>query len=119
MVVVSLLVFLGAYFIAVMRELEAYYGSYIDPILYLSLALFVISPFLFFVRDKVFLCWIRFAIVWLIVSGILIAFTPEYSGGWLSIEPGKEQVSVWLAQLFVPASLILLIWKSRKTPKKK
>jgi hypothetical protein len=81
-----------------------------------SLALLVISPFLFFVRDKTFLCWSRFALIWLVVSVMLILLTPEYyRGGFLNLNPTKEQVSMWLAQFFVPASILLLAWKSRKT----
>lgn len=83
-------------------------------IFHFSLSLLAVSPFLFFVRDEVFKKWLRFAGVWFTIAAVLIAITPEYQGGWMSIGPTKESVSIWMGALFVIGSLAKLAWDSRK-----
>jgi cell division protein FtsW (lipid II flippase) len=91
-----------------------HYNNYIDPLAFMSIFIFAVSIVLFFINDKVFLKWLRFAVVWVILSTILIALTPEYSGGWISMNPDKESVSIWLGLLFVILSLAKIIWDSKK-----
>jgi hypothetical protein len=79
-----------------------------------ALSLLVVSLFLFFVRDTVFLKWLRFAMIWFAVAAVLIAATPTYTGGWMSFGPTKESVSIWLSMLFVAVSSIKLVWDMRK-----
>lgn len=83
-------------------------------VFHIFLAVFVISSFLFFVTDKVFLKWLRFSIAWVILSIILIALAPTSSGLWLPMNPTKEFVSIWMAILFVILSLGKIIWNSVK-----
>lgn len=114
-VIFSVLVF-GYGYIAVNFDGLGIYNSFVDSLMFLSLSLIVVSPFLFFVRDEVFKKWLRFAGVWFGVAAILIALSPEYSGGWgPSLNPTKESVSIWMASLFVIISLAKITWDSRKS----
>ncbi len=77
-----------------------------------SLSLILISPFLFFVSDYIFLRWLRFAAIWLVLAAICIILAPEYQGGWLGMGPEKESVSFWMSVLLVILSLIQLVWEN-------
>ena len=94
------------------------YGSYVDPLMFLSLFLLIISPMLFFVRDAVFLKWLKFAIAWFALAAIFIALSPVYSGGSIGLNPTKESVSIWMGSLFVIISLAQLFWVSRNLKKR-
>lgn len=93
------------------------YNPYIDPLMFLSISLIAISPFLFFVHDMVFLKWLRFALVWFALAVVFIILSPEYQGGWIGIGPEKESVSIWMSSLFVIISLIKISWDSWKIRK--
>ncbi|HWQ59767.1 MAG TPA: hypothetical protein VN420_01315, partial [Candidatus Fimivivens sp.] len=85
------------------------------PILLLTLAFLVVTPFLFFVRDEIFKKWLWFALAWFIVSGVLIALAPQYVYSFLPLYAiTKATVTYWSSVLFVPLSLGLLLWLSRK-----
>jgi hypothetical protein len=84
----------------------------IRTLFHIFLATLVISSFLFFVSDKSFLKWLRFAVVWIFLSVFLIYAIPEYQGGWISIAPGKELASIWMSELFVILSLGKIVWDS-------
>ncbi len=89
----------------------------IRTIFHFSLSLLCISPFLFFVTDTLFKKWFWFGVVWIFISIIFIAFTPEYSGSWFIGGPEKESVSVWMASLLLLLSLTFIsyeTWKNRK-----
>jgi hypothetical protein len=75
----------------------------------------VVSPALFFVRDTVFLKWLRFAIVWFAVAVVLIVLAPVSTGGWMNFGPTKELVSIWMGALFVVISLVKLAWDSKES----
>lgn len=85
---------------------------------HVTLSLLIVTPFLFFVRDVVFLKWLRFGLVWFFVAVVLIALAPEYSGGWgPNLNPTKESVSIWMAFIFVIMSFAKLAcdsWKMRR-----
>ena len=90
-----------------------------EPLFILSFSLIAISLFLFFINDKVFLKWLRFALGWIILSVILITLAPVSSGGWMSMfNPTKESVSIWMGSLFVILSLVKIVWDSKKSRKK-
>lgn len=87
-------------------------------IFHIFLAILIISLVLFFVTDKIFLKWIRFTVVWIILSIILIAITPTYPGGWMPImAPDKESVSISMGSLLVILSLGQIVWQSWKARK--
>lgn len=84
------------------------------PLFITSLFLLSISPFLFFISDKAFLKWLRFALTWLVLSFVFIALAPVYRGGWMNIGPTKESISIWMGSLFIIISLIKIIWDSKQ-----
>src|SRR3989339_532519 len=89
----------------------------IEPAVIFSIFLLIISPFLFFINDKIFLKWLRFAGVWIVLSILAIIITPSHSEGILSFGgPSKELVSIWMGALFVILSLakITLAYRSKK-----
>lgn len=81
---------------------------------HITLSALIVSPTLFFIRDAVFLAWLRFAIAWFVITVILIALAPVSTGGWMSFGPTKELVSIWMGGLFVIVSLAKLAWDSKK-----
>lgn len=64
------------------------------PLFIYSFFMLIISPFLFLISDKIFLKWLKFAAVWFGVTAILVAISPEYSGGYIGFKPTKEIVSI-------------------------
>lgn len=90
------------------------YNSYIDSLLFLSMSLGVVAFFSFFVSDLVFMKWFYFATLFMLVSCVLIAAIPQYSGGWAFSNPGRESVSILLSSLFVIVSFVKLVWDTRK-----
>jgi len=91
--------------------------SLIEPLVLSSIFFFIVSFFLFFIRDNVFLKWVRFAAGWVVLSAIFIILAPEYSSGVVG-NPTKETVSIWMGALFVILSLTLIIYESLKLRKK-
>jgi hypothetical protein len=84
------------------------------PLFFLSIAILLVSIPLFFVRDEVFLKWLKLSSVWWFFSIILIALTPSSYHSFLNLNPDRESVSLWLSGLFVIVSLAKLIWDTRK-----
>jgi len=89
--------------------------SLIEPLVLSSIFFFIVSLFLFFIRDNVFLKWLRFAAGWIVLSAIFIILAPEYSSGVVG-NPTKETISIWMGSLFVIISLALIFleWKKSK-----
>ncbi|HPN54837.1 MAG TPA: hypothetical protein PLB52_02785 [Candidatus Moranbacteria bacterium] len=94
-----------------------HYNSYIDSVMFFSLAVILISLILFFITDKIFLKWLCFAVIWILLSIFLIAITPERHA-FFNMDPDKETVSIWMGLLFIILSLIQIIWQSWKERKK-
>ena len=89
------------------------YSQYTDPILFISLSLLIVSPFLFLLRETAFFSWVRFAVFWFAGTVIGIVLAPEYWGGWMSFGPTKELVSIWSGIFFIFTSLLFIVWKRR------
>lgn len=113
------LVFGWGYLVTSKRILDDWYGAYTDPFLFLSLALLIISPSLFFVNDSIFKKWLRFSVVWFSLTIVFIILVPEYQGGWIGFGPEKESVSVLMSTLLVIFSFGQLTWESWKGRKAK
>ncbi len=94
--------------------LDAYRLILFEPLFILSLSLLIVSPFLFFITDSIFLKWLKFTLGWFFLSIIFIILAPVSSGGFIGLNPEKESVSIWMASLFVIISLILIRWNMRK-----
>ncbi len=86
-----------------------------EPLVLSTLPLLVVSPFLFFISDAVFLKWLRFAVVWFGVTAIFVIMAPVYTGGFMGFGPTKEGVSIWMGILFVVVSLIRILLAYRKS----
>lgn len=70
---------------------------------------------LFFLSDNIFMKWFKFSLGWVFLSLFFIFITPEYSGGWVSFTPDREQVSIWMSSLFFIISLVLItFWSLRE-----
>ncbi len=84
------------------------------PLFFFSIAILCVSILLSFVRDEVFLKWLKFSAVWWFFAIILIALTPSSYHSFLNLNPDRESVSLWLSGLFVIVSLVKLVWDTRK-----
>lgn len=82
------------------------------------LATIIVTPLLFFVKDNIFLKWLKFAIAWFILEILCIALSPAYSGDFLGLIPEKELVSTWMSELFVIISICIIAYQSYKLRKK-
>ena len=93
------------------------YNSYIDSLGFLSISIIITDIFLFFISDKIFLKWLRFASIWCVLTIIFISSAPVYTGGFMSFGPTKELISIWMGTLFVILSLAQFVWEWRKARK--
>ncbi len=86
------------------------YDDYIRVLLFwVSLAVFVVSLFTFFISEKVFKRWRVFTAFWIVATTIFVIFAPVNASGPFGIGPTKESVSVWMSILFVIISILMFI----------
>lgn len=90
--------------------LDNYRLVVIEPTILLMASILVISPFLFFFSDKFFIKWFRFALVWFFLAIVFVALTPDQHN-FMSLNPNKESVSIWMSSLFVVLSLAQFVWE--------
>lgn len=95
-----------------------HYNSYVDPLMFISLFLLVVSSLLFFVYDVVFIKWLKFVLVWFALAAIFILLAPVYSGGYIGLNPTKESVSIWMGSIFVVVSIFMLAYQHIQLRKK-
>ncbi|MEI6650127.1 MAG: hypothetical protein WCL23_01690 [Candidatus Moraniibacteriota bacterium] len=104
------------WYLAVNFDNLGFYNAYTKPFAFIAASLIFISPFLFFVRDTVFLKWMQFAGIWFGFTIFVIALAPKYGGGIFSMmNPTKESVSFTMSVLFLPVSLVWLLWDSKRS----
>jgi hypothetical protein len=111
------------YFCFTSRNSECLFDQYremfIEPIIIFSAFLCIVSAFLFFINDKIFLKWLRFAAGWIVFSILVLILVPDQQAGLFSFgDPDKEQISVWLGSLFVILSLAKIGWEWRREKKR-
>src|SRR3989344_3970663 len=66
-------------------------------------------------RREVFSTWWKFALVWILLSAIIVVLTPEYgaeSGFGLDLSLHRELVGQFMATGFFVISLLVISWKS-------
>lgn len=86
-----------------------------EPLFILGGAVVIPCFILLFLNGAVFKYWIRFASWCLPFIILIILITPTSGGAWFSIPPSGREDTTWLlAVLFVTASLVLIVWKSRR-----
>lgn len=106
-------------------QTDAYVGCLDRDILFIGYPLYLFgcsliltSFFLFFVSDRVFKTWLRFALIWFIISFVWIASVPAYDSGMFSMMNfTKGIVARIMSVLFVPVSLGVLFFAARKERK--
>jgi len=120
LIIICVLILMISYFGPCNQKLGRCVGGnsilMVRTLFHFSLAFLVVAPFLFFIRDNIFLKWLRFAAGWVFLSAIFIILAPEYSSGVVG-NPTKETVSIWMGSLFVIISLVIIIHQSRKLNK--
>ncbi len=90
--------------------------SIVFPFLVSGIVVFVVSFFLLFVREQVYLSWRKFAI-WAVPIGalILIVAPTDRGGGFPSgLDITKETASWGVAILFLVISLVIIVQKTIK-----
>jgi len=91
----------------------------IDPFLIIFSFFFLVSPVLFFVRDKVFLRFLRFSGIWFALGLFPILASPVQTHGFLPLPPTRDIVAFWVGALFVPSALLFLFFASKHPEKEK
>src|ERR1051325_9431162 len=95
------------------------YGSCMES-LHSSLGIFLpVFPFFifaviaYFLREEVYKTWVRVALVWLAISMILIAITPDITPGGFGpqISFGKSDVALLTSGASVIISIVTIAWK--------
>lgn len=94
-----------------------YPGSCVDTLFNSSMLLFVF-PFVllfslitYFLPESVFRAWVNFTKWWVPLQILLVALTPESSGGYFVVILDKQFVAIILSGLFAIISLLLILWK--------
>lgn len=90
--------------------LDGYFDTILEPLVFVILSLFAASVFIFFISDRTFKKWLKFAAIWFLVDVIWIIKSPVISHYEFDIIPStKESVSIWMGSLFVIISLVMFI----------
>ncbi len=95
-----------------------------EIIILLTIPTFLLSLITYWMHEKVFRAWLRFAYWWIPLTIVLVLMTHDSSGGFgISDIVTREAVSMIFSALFLLISLVLIIWKAlgimdRKTQKK-
>lgn len=70
-----------------------------------------------FLSRETFTFWLRFAVVWLILSVLVIALFPTEEHAWVDYGFIRENAAWVMGALFACISLLLVAWKSFKPSK--
>lgn len=108
----------SCYWILSVNIVPKSFFSFTEPVGYLSISLLISAVFLFFISDFVFKKWLRFALIWFILSIMWIVSVPTYDSGMFSMMNfTKGIVARLMSVLFVPVSLGVIFFFSRKEKK--
>ncbi|NTW14944.1 MAG: hypothetical protein HGA38_01075 [Candidatus Moranbacteria bacterium] len=77
------------------------------------LSVIVVFPFLFIFSDALFRKWSIFSGIWFPATWLLVLVTPAYRHGFFSMDPTKEQVSLWMSVAFVVISFGMFAWEAK------
>jgi len=85
-----------------------------QPLLIFSLFLVPVVLILLFISDSAFKSWLWLALVWLPLSIICVALTPDSSNQVISYSSiiNHENTAIVMGGLFTLISLILIAWKT-------
>ena len=105
------------------REIYFTYHYYIDPLSYVSLAIFISAIFTFFVSIATFRWWGICSLLWWTLGVILIINAHHTSGKFFDVLIlTKESISIWMGALFVIISLIMfavMTWRENRAKKQR
>ena len=79
---------------------------------FFSISIFIISLILLFSREEIFHTWKKFAIIYILLSLIIITLAPTSAPNIISFD--KESATLWLAVIFLIVSLAIIIVKTVK-----
>ncbi|NTW14945.1 MAG: hypothetical protein HGA38_01080 [Candidatus Moranbacteria bacterium] len=82
-------------------------------VLYLSFSLIIVVLASYAVSDEIFKKTLNFTGIWCSIAIVLIFVTPAYRHGFFSMDPTKEQVSLWMSVAFVVISLGMFVWEAK------
>jgi len=82
------------------------------PILLIFFPILLFTLITYFLNEETFHSWRNFSFIWVLVTTVLILFTPEMRG--LFFDVGKEDVSLFLAALFTLISPFVIIYSTVK-----
>lgn len=99
-------------------EPESNYCSYIgdenigQPVVIWSFLLSILFLILIFLSKEIFKTWIKFAIIVVPISVVLISGTPIQCSAPLGLCFDKSRLTIFLSVIFAIISLIIIIYKS-------
>lgn len=96
---------------------SAYFNDYVfsvlEPLYIFSLYSIPAVILLLVVKERVFSTWLRFAIVWIIISIIVISSTATQDSGWFSmVRFIREDAARLMGILFSGLSLFVICWQT-------
>lgn len=95
--------------------IELFSEKLAQPLVLMSLSLFITSIFLFFTKPEVFKTWSKFALVAIPLLALWIINTPvSCGGGYINMCFDKESASLFSGVGFFVISLMLIVYKSFK-----
>ncbi len=87
---------------------------------FIAVPIFFICLLLYFLKNEIFSFWIKFALVWSVLSIIIVTITPHQTsyGGFITVDQ-KPMTAIYLSLAFAILSIILIAVKSLQVYKKK
>ena len=79
-----------------------------EPILYGGIALSIVFFLLLFTREYAFSAWRKFAIWYVPIAALIMAFYPTPQGGFFVFDPDPSTVSYYLSVVYVVASALII-----------
>ena len=90
--------------------LDNYRLVFFEPLIIVSIFIFLTSVFTFFISNNIFKKWLIFSLIWFSIDAILVYNASVYSHYALDIIPTtKESISIWMGSLFVIISILMFI----------
>lgn len=93
--------------------------TFFKPLWVFSLYAIAGTLFLPFVRERAFKLWFRFAVIWIVLTILVVSWAPEAMNSWFYlVSYVKEDVARWMGSLFTIISILLIVLESLVLKKK-
>ena len=86
------------------------YSDYASPLLFLSITVIATICVLFFVGDDIFKKWLRFFVIWLVITSFFI-IKASGGGGWMGFGLTKQMVAIFMGVSLVVISVSMIAYK--------